>query len=157
MPQVRQFLLLALAMVGFFLWQAWQQDQHRVATGKDAPSSSAAAPTATPAPPGSDVPSASQAPAAPPNAGASTSSVATPVTPEPTSAAPRVTIETDVLRVVLDSEGGSIISAALMQYPESITPGALPVRLLADDPEHYFVAQSGFVSADGKAPDHRAR
>jgi len=67
----------------------------------------------------------------------------------------RVTVETDVLRVLLDTRGGTVVSAMLLKYPESITPGALPVKLMSEDPQHYFVAQSGFVSAQGHAPDHR--
>jgi YidC/Oxa1 family membrane protein insertase len=54
--------------------------------------------------------------------------------------------------VVLD--GGSLRRAELLGYPRDTDDGSPPVRLLSDDPRDYFVAQSGWVRADGAAPTH---
>ncbi|UOV03253.1 membrane protein insertase YidC [Pseudoxanthomonas mexicana] len=147
MNQTRVFLIFAWLMVATLLWFEWSRD-------KAAPAQpTVAAQTAT-APAGSTVPTATDAepatgtvPAAP---------VATPgITQAPrAAAAPRVTVNTDVLRLVLD--GGSVLQADLLHYPQSKTPGSGPVRLFSEDPQHFYTAESGWVSNGSKAPDHHA-
>ncbi|WP_242003114.1 membrane protein insertase YidC, partial [Vulcaniibacterium tengchongense] len=70
----------------------------------------------------------------------------------PAAAAP-VVVTTDVLRVVLD--GGELRQADLLKYPRTHDPDSPPVRLFAQDPANYFVAQSGWVSGSGPAPTHQ--
>jgi len=146
MNQTRTFLIFAWLMVATLLWMAWS---------KEHASSSVTAPAATAAT--STVPSASGAnvpalPSVPPLPSAATMS-ATPDTVA-ADAAPKVTVTTDVLRLTLD--GGAIHSADLLKYPQSTQPGSAPVRLFADDAEHFFEAQSGWVSSTGAAPTHEA-
>ncbi|MEG3158831.1 membrane protein insertase YidC, partial [Lysobacter zhanggongensis] len=69
-------------------------------------------------------------------------------------AATAVTVRTDVLEVVLD--GGEIRQADLLGYPSTADEDSPPVRLFAQDPANYFVAQSGWVSNSGAAPSHEA-
>jgi len=75
-------------------------------------------------------------------------------------AAELVTVTTDVLRLTIDTRGGSLVRAELLAYPDSpVTknnPAPPPVRLLNDSTDHYFAAQDGLVSTTGAAPDHRA-
>jgi len=160
MPQVRQFLLIALLAVGFLLWQAWETD-HRVATAVATAASTAANQPlpgdAAPVPPPNDVP----APNATPAAGSDAVPAPTPESPEAPAAARddsvRVTVDTDVLHVVIDTTGASVVSTSLLRYPITLDPNSDRVQLLDDSPQHYFVAQSGWVGNDGRAPDHRAR
>jgi YidC/Oxa1 family membrane protein insertase len=72
--------------------------------------------------------------------------------------APVITVTTDVLRLAIDTRGGSIVRADLLDYPADAEKKHEPVRLLDDAATTYYVAQSGLVSAAGAgaAPDHQA-
>ncbi|MGH8083715.1 MAG: membrane protein insertase YidC [Lysobacter sp.] len=145
MNQTRMFLILAWLMVATLLWMAWDKEQvappspvaSRVDVGDasvpDAGAAAGAIPTlAATAPPGNPaVPAAATAAAG-------------------RSAA--LTVRTDVLEVVLD--GGEIRQADLLAYPSTADEDSAPVRLFAQDPANYFVAQSGWVSNSGAAPSH---
>jgi YidC/Oxa1 family membrane protein insertase len=155
MPNARNFLLIGMLVVLFLLWQAWQTDYARppVPVAADTPAAAdgtvpAAVPNDVPAP-ANDTPDAppSDAPAAPAAEAASTA----------TSAGEQITVETDVLRLVISSNGGSVVSAELLHYPVKARDYEHPVQILAEKPDLYFVAQSGIVSRTGAAPDHRAR
>jgi YidC/Oxa1 family membrane protein insertase len=144
MPNIRPLLLIALAFVGYLLWQAWEQDYHAPAPppGTEVPPQPAAA-ADTPATPVADVPGAPADATPAPSADAS-------ATAEP------VIVETDVLRVAIDPVGGTVRHVELLRYPIDPKRKDAPVRLLGDDAQRFFVAQSGLV-ATGPAPDHRAR
>jgi YidC/Oxa1 family membrane protein insertase len=145
MSSTRSFLFAALALVTFFLWQEWVKDY--------APKPiSAPAATTTPSAP---VPSSAEVPQA---------STAAPSTPEPTATQPqtqatpaqRIEVRTDLLRLTIDTRGGAIVQADLLNYPVDPSAKEKPVRLLDDAAPTYFVAQSGLVSGTGAAPDHQA-
>ncbi len=146
MNQTRTFLVVAWMAVATMLWMAWSKDHQapEVAasstTAADASGSSVAVPAipATPAVAGAGTP---QPPAAP-----------GPAVAAATGSAPVIAVTTDVLHLTLD--GGSIRSADLLRYPETTQPGSPMVRLFADDPAHFFEAQSGWVSGTGAAPSH---
>ena len=92
-------------------------------------------------------------------AAAGATAPAPPVASEPVApAGQRVVVTTDVLRVEIDSRGGNVVVADLLDYlrepkhPEN-------VRLLDDKPPTFFEAQSGLVGVQGStltAPDHNA-
>jgi len=147
MNQTRVFLIFAWLMVATLLWLEWSKD-------KAAPAVPAVAAQTTTAP-GSTVPAA----IAPSATTSGTVPSATTVAPMPAASAtgataPRVTVNTDVLRLVLD--GGSVLEADLLHYPQSKTPGSGPVRLFSQEPQHFYTAESGWVSSGSKAPDHHA-
>ncbi|MFC0676456.1 membrane protein insertase YidC [Lysobacter korlensis] len=135
MNQTRAFLIIAWLMVATLLWMEWGKER------------SAPPVVATQNAVGA-VPSADQAgvPAVPMAPG----TIPTPVS-GPGPAAP-VTVTTDVLRVALD--GGEIGQADLLEHGRSNKDDSEPVRLFAQDPANYFVAQSGWVSNSGAAPSH---
>ena len=151
MNQTRMFLILAWLMVATLLWMEWGKEQ------------AAPAPAAKPA--AAQIDAGDGVPAAVPAPGPVTADAAVPA---PTAAAPaleaasapaaaqqasRVTVTTDVLHLVLD--GGSVLQADLLQFPQTRDPGSTPVRLFSQDPEHFYAAQSGWVSANGSAPNHQ--
>ncbi|MEL1263479.1 membrane protein insertase YidC [Pseudoxanthomonas putridarboris] len=153
MNQTRVFLIFAWLMVATLLWMEWGKEK----AAPVAPAASAQPVAASAA--GSTVPSAAGLDAAPPASGTVPAApTAEPALVAPPSSRPasgsRVTITTDVLRLVLD--GGSVLQADLLHYPQSKTPGSGPVRLLSEDPQHFYVAESGWVSSQSKAPDHHA-
>jgi YidC/Oxa1 family membrane protein insertase len=60
-----------------------------------------------------------------------------------------IKVRTDVLDIAIDSVGGDVISASLLDYPEIIYKTEQPVKLLSDDSARYYVAQSGLISKTG--------
>jgi len=143
MNQTRTFLIFALLAVAYLLFQAWEKDY-----GPKPPAVAAAA-ASTSAGADSSVPGATS----------STAPAAVPGTVSEASAQ-LITVSTDVLRLTIDTRGGSVVRSELLHYPVApVTkkdPAPAPVRLLDDDRADYFVAQSGLVSNQGSAPDHRA-
>ena len=150
MPNPRLFLIMSLAFVGVLLWQAWQQDYgprpqpQATVTSADQPvpesTFEAELPTAEAVPPASD------APAVPIQAEPA----------EPTTQGQLIDVRTDVLHVVIDTQGGSVVRAELLDYPEAVEQPDVPVTLLNPAPAEFFVAQSGLLSGTNAAPDHRA-
>ena len=137
MNQTRTFLLFALLAVAYLLWTSWEQDY-------------APHPTTTPTATATAV-GGSTAPGAAPAIGTAGTESASP--------AQLITVTTDVLRLTIDTRGGSIVRSELLTYPVTPRtkkdPDPAPIRLLDDGATDYFAAQSGLVSADGAAPDHR--
>ena len=151
MSSTRSFLFAALALVGFLLWQAWDQDYGSRST----PAPSAAGTAAVP-PSSAAVPASGETPDIPKPAG----TAQLPATPAAAETAPPpaalIDVRTDLLRVAIDTRGGALVQADLLAYPQDPSDKTRPVRLLDDTTAGYFVAQSGLVSATGAAPDHRA-
>lgn len=147
MPNTRVLLFLAWLFTAYLLWQSWE-DFNRPAPEPGAPgelATTADAGQVPAAPPGDAAPAAPQAA---PGSGVSTPAVAD-------GPGRRLTVETDVLRLVIDSRGGTVLSAELLHYPVALK-SAQPVELLSDDPARLFQARSGLVSSTGAAPDHTA-
>jgi YidC/Oxa1 family membrane protein insertase len=145
MNQVRTFLLFAWLLVGFLLWEAWQRDYALPPAPAEV---SAAAPI-----PQDDG-------ALPPVEAIPDSPLSSPVAPRQAEPAPEteahtVTLESDVLRLRIDTRGASVVEAELLAYGQRATPDAAPVRLL-DSGSQYFTAQSGWVSQQGEAPTHQS-
>ncbi|MBS0569470.1 MAG: membrane protein insertase YidC [Proteobacteria bacterium] len=154
MPSFRSLLLFALAFVALLLWQAWEQDY----APKPVPAPAQA--TANPAMPpvsSAEVPAATAVAAA----AAPVAATTVPRVPEampPGAPAPTISITTDVLRLTIDTRGGSVVRADLLDYPADADKKHESVRLFDDAAPTYYVAQSGLVSAAGSgvAPDHQA-
>ncbi len=148
MNQTRTFLIFALLAVAYMLFMAWEKDYAPQPPAAVAASST----TATPAIADSSVP------------GATASASATPPAAVPGSvneaSAQLISATNDVLRLTIDTRGGSVVRSELLTFPEEPrtrrNPDPAPVRLLNDEREHFFVSQSGLVSNQGDAPDHRA-
>ena len=153
MTSSRNLLLIALLFIGYLMWMQWQEDYHRplpTPTATTAPAAEATIDAATPAAvPGVDVPAAAGSPAP-----------AAPVTPDAprAPAGQRVVVETDVLRIEIDTRGGNVVVADLLDYArEPKQPER--VRLLDDKAPTFFEAQGGLVGVQGSAltaPDHNA-
>lgn len=160
MNQTRTFLFFALIAVSYLLWSAWEQDYAPkptpVAAATAASAGTTAAGSASTAGDGS-VPNigstASPAPAAAPPIAAPASEASGPK-------GQLITVTTDVLRLTIDTRGGSMVRSELLGYPvtprTAKQPNPAPIRLLDDRGPHYFAAQDGLISASDPAPDHRA-
>jgi len=148
MNQTRTFLLFALLAVAYFLFLAWEKDYAPQPPAASASAASASAADAA-------VPGA--LPASNTNASAMTDAagVATP-------ASQLVTVRTDLLKLSIDTRGGSLVHADLLAYPQTPrthkNPNPPPTVLLSSDDATYSVAQNGLVSNNGQSvqPNHLA-
>ncbi len=150
MNQTRVFLIFAWLMVAFFLWMEW---------GKfTSPAPAATTPVVTESARASSVPSSAPAPLAAPAEGSSVpqAPATTAANTATTSAqsAQAVTVTTDVLRLVID--GGSVLEADLLKFPQERKAGSPPVKLFTQDAQNYYVAESGWLGmgATRAAPNH---
>ncbi|WP_430391976.1 membrane protein insertase YidC [Dyella sp. 20L07] len=147
MNQTRTFLIFALLAVAYLLFMAWEKDY---SPQPQAVAAAAASSTATPAIADGSVPGAT-------SSGVTPAAVPGSVTE---ASAQLITVTTDLLRLTIDTRGGSVVRSELLNYPSvprtKKDPDPAPVRLLDDERAQYFVAQSGLVSNQGEAPDHRA-
>jgi len=144
MDNRRIFLLAALAIVGFAVYQTWMLDYGPRPTAEQAvPAAATGAPPANTA----TLPAAASHGAATPAAG-----------PNAPGAAPllakgqEIHVRTDVLDLTLDTAGGDIRRAELLRYPETLKNPDQPVRLLDDSDATLMVLQGGLQSQQGGAP-----
>ncbi|MEG1680465.1 MAG: membrane protein insertase YidC [Stenotrophomonas sp.] len=132
-------MIFAWLMVAVLLWMEWGRE-------KAAPDPATVA-TTQPAVPGAndvdlhapataDVPQAT-VPGQPPVADAAPGM-------EAASSAQRVTVTTDVLKLVLD--GRSVLDADLLHFPQTKAAGSPPVQLLTEDKAHPYSATAGWAS-----------
>lgn len=152
MPNPRLFLLMSLAFVGVLLWQAWQQDYGTPPPARtSAPEQTPTGPTDAPPFDTAEMPSSTEVAGAIPESSPATEAAGSAITTD----GRLVDVRTDVLHVVIDTQGGNVVRAELLAYPETVEQPDVPVTLLNQDPARYFVAQSGLVGRDAPAPDHR--
>lgn len=148
MNQTRTFLMFALLAVAYFLFLAWEKDYAPLPPAAVASTASAGMPSADASVPGAIPAAAPGAQPAPAIAG--DAAAAAP------AAAQLITIDTDVLRLAVDTRGGSLVHADLLAYPQAPrthkAPNPPPTVLLSSDEAHYAVAQNGLVSSSDNAP-----
>jgi len=150
MDNLRTFFIFGLLIVSLLLWEAWQNDYVRPQQATQQASEI--------------VPTDASLPAIEPVTENQQDLPDMPVTHSleslpaidqavEVSSANKVHIKTDLIDVVIDTQGGDIRSLALLDYPvESETPD-VPVQFLAESASQYFVVQSGLRS-DALAPTH---
>lgn len=137
MNSPRSILFIAFLVVSFFLFQTWMVD---TAPGTQAPSNSTTTSTSSnndstvPEPQGS-VPGDSSVPEGD-----------SPVTRVNTGKL--VEVKTDVLDIVIDTQGGDIVSAKLLAFAQSLD-SEQRFQLLQREPGNLYIAQSGLIGPDG--------
>jgi len=145
--------MFALVAVAYLLFMAWQKDYAPQPTPTTTSVASAASTDAS-------VPGA-MAPAA---AASTASAVNLTSAHEQEAPAQLISIDTDVLHLLVDTRGGSLVRADLLAYPNAApthkNPNPPPTILLNTDDARYFVAQNGLVSSSDTAaadqPNHQA-
>ena len=148
MDNVRLLLFMALAFIGMLLYQAWQEDygpaaQTPVATATTSPDAPSPSPDTPQAPVradiDADVPSAA------------------PVTDGSAPASRLVTVQTDMFDLRIDTRGGTLVDAKLMNYPVAVDQPDVKYHLLSQRSFDYFIAQSGLLGQDqARTPTHEA-
>ena len=160
MDNQRLFLWTGLALVLFLNYQAWQHDY---APSPVTPSaeSEALPKSAAPAPGTSlsdALPSIGAPPAANPATAAATSGAGGSVEPVSTPAVPAIRVRTDVLELLISTQGGEIRQATLLKYPrEKDAPNELMTLLTTEGPDSPSVFQWGLTAGGaGAEPNHKA-
>lgn len=149
MDTQRLIALLVFAVSGFMLWEAWQKhNAPNVPPAALATPGTFAKPDTVPAAPALPGKAASSAPAAATTAPAVPGAQAGPVvdTSKP------VVVRTDLFDVEITPLGGDI-RRVTMQQQHSALDRTQPLTLLAPDPKHYFVTQSGLLGEG--LPNHK--
>lgn len=144
MDNFRLVLIVALIFILLTLYQAWQEDY-----GPKPPSNVASTPTTeTPGIPdrSSSSSSESEVPIA------NDSQISSAEVPVPATQAARllpsesrIQVETDVLRLEIDTRGGDVRRVDLLDYPVEVDTPDNPLRLMNDELPNLFIAQSGLM------------
>ncbi len=142
MDNRRIFLLAALAIVAFAIYQTWMLDYGpRPTADTTVPAASTAAPSmSSAAAPAGAVSTAGGAGAAAPGVAIALSK------------GQEIHVRTDVLDLTLDSAGGDIRRAALLRYPETLKDPSQLVKVLDDSDATLMVLQGGLQAQQGTAP-----
>ncbi len=175
MGNLRPVLLISLGLLGYMLWIEWQKDYPKPlpkapteAVSKPLASTSAgngdlpagALPGDVGQQPPADAPdlpqplepiqgAAGQHPSAATADGQEVMTAASPTT------SPTVAVSTDLLSLQITLQGGTVVSAQLLDYPADAADPDIKVNLLEPQGEHLFIAQSGLLSHQS-APNHTA-
>ncbi|HZJ81560.1 MAG TPA: membrane protein insertase YidC [Guyparkeria sp.] len=151
MEQRRLILIIALGFVLILLWQAWLADNQH----SDQRDPAAGAVTAVDALP-SDRPTAG----GPSSVGTGKADVPITASDDRDTGAVStdlIRVETDVLSLKIDPQGGVVREADLLEHPVALDRPDEPIRLLQDISGFTYVAQSGLVGTkNAPAPDHHA-
>jgi YidC/Oxa1 family membrane protein insertase len=143
MDNQRLFLLFALALVLMLIWQAWEQEHT-----PPAQQGPAATVTTTPAPRDMAAPDVPQVPA-------KTTSVApAPLVQEALKSSARIQVRTDMVKAVIDTQGGDLRELDLLRYPVSVDKPDESFPLMQDNDSEVFIAQSGLIGLKGQYPNH---
>jgi YidC/Oxa1 family membrane protein insertase len=145
MDNIRVFLWLTLLGMAWLVYNAWQAD-HAATTNPSLPPATTTGPPTTP---GGNLPSLTPA-------GEPTAAQPPPIQTEtPAITGELIRVRTDVLDVLIASNGGDLVRADLPQYSVHKNVPEPVVRLLDDSASERWVFQSGFRSAVGGAePNH---
>ena len=146
------WVIFGFSMV--LLWDQWQIYNGHKATFFPSPAVKSEAPAGAASNPTSSVPSSTGVPAA---ASASPQAVPGGAPAAPTTVARElIDIETDVLKLRIDSEGASLLRAELLKHTDAHRADQ-PVVLLDESRERVYLAQSGLIPAAGAPalPTHK--
>ena len=139
------FGLLASAWISYTTWIQENEPEVPVATAEDQPALAA-----------DDLPTATIEGDLPQIGGEETNVPAQIESEEPATIGRLVTVETDVLGLVINLDGGDIVRADVLRYPVDKANPNVPIRLLDYAAENLWVFQTGLVSRpDAPAPTHQ--
>ena len=143
----RTLLWVVFSMSLFLIWDAWQKHNGHPSLFSPAPATKpvATGPSGAASGNGVPVPSAiatttpATGPAAAVPAGSASAAAAT-------LASEKVTVTTDLIQATLDSKGGDLVRAELLQQSDPKAPGQ-HVVLFDNSPQRLYLAQSGLIGA----------
>lgn len=139
MDNRRIFLVAAVAIIVFAVYQTWMLDYGP----RPAPATAPAAGTAAAVPPANTA----GAPAASSGGSVASGPASAPAVAAALPKGQEIHVHTDVLDLTLDTAGGDIRRAELIKYPVTLKDPTQHVRVLDDSPDTLLVQQGG-VQAD---------
>lgn len=131
---VRIALYTLLILISFFLFQAWESERSKESVPQQQAVSERLVPEMARSQTTEAAPSATETGPA--------------LTVPSNIKGQLITVKTDVLSVTIDTHGGDIVEARLLQYPESLG-SKTPFTLFNDDPKTRYIAESGLLSQRG--------
>jgi YidC/Oxa1 family membrane protein insertase len=147
MNQTRTFLLFAWLMVAFLLFMEWNKPAPQTTNPASSTTTNVASVASTT--------SAGTVPLA--TTSTQTATTATNTTKALSASLAQISIDTDVLKLSVDLQGGTINASELLKYPVEKKAGSPNVQLQSTQADKYFVAQSGVIAANSKpGPTHEA-
>ena len=163
MEQQRLFLTIGLFFLLYLAYDAWQIEfGPKQATPYTQEASDGTKPLAGNVPLGADNNSITAVPQSE-NTNSSVPSAMNAPSAKTIEQAQRIIVETDVLRLEIDSRGGDVRVVDLVKYPFTNKKDTQSFRLMSDDSKNLFIAQSGFAGKrelkDGTitaAPNHNS-
>jgi YidC/Oxa1 family membrane protein insertase len=154
MGNIRPVLIMGLLFLGYLMWIEWQKDY---GPAPQAPAPQSVSTTSEQTPPAADIPdlATSMTPAADLPAPETAGQADVPGSAEPGLEASRdlIRVETDVLEVLIDRVGGTVVSAVLRNYPVTLDEPDVKIDMLQQDGPAMFIVQSGLLSHE-EAPNH---
>lgn len=144
----RTLILIALAIVSYFLFLSWQRDYAVSTTQADTQSSAAVSSSA----PSTEIPSAPVAAKGDVPIAAATAVPASPTVlaeTESKTSSSVITVKTDVLALKIDLQGGDITQVGLPKYTKKVD-STEPLMLMDQSRERTYIAQSGLISVAGQ-------
>jgi len=147
MDNSRLFLFAALVFVGMLMWQQWQIDygpKPEASSESQMPADGAATEQGAPI---DDLPDLAD----------SISPGTAPTTESLPAASPEqqlVTVDTDVIRALIDTRGGVVRSLKLKKYPTSLEHPDDWLELAHSAKDSVYIVQSGLRNKEEKAPTH---
>lgn len=142
MEQQRLFLIILLAAISLMLYMEWQKDYHSPIPQTATSPTNGSVPVEGTAPRGEgEMPVPTAGVTTTPAEKTSEQAVAPPT---PKTGGKLITVESDVYRLVIDTQGGDIQQLDLMEYSVTVEQPDNPFRLLDDSAVRNFQVQSGF-------------
>ncbi len=151
MSNPRNLLFIALLFISFLLYDAWQRDYATKIIDKPLVDPTNTIDEFEPFAEESDIPEAVEA------SPQTVTSPAMATTNSDDAASQTVTVTTDLLRLTIDTRGGNILAAQLLDYPISLDDDSDAYTLLENTPLNIFWAQSGISNKEKIQPDARSQ
>jgi len=149
----RMLLVVIFAMSGFFLWNEWQKLANpQPAATQSAPATPSAGGAPAPGSTASSVPAPATPSASAPAVPSSAPAAAAPSSTVSATTGERITLESDLLRLVVNTAGG-VIEEADLKTQQSTLDKSQPYQLLLNTRERVHVAQAGLIGEG--LPNHK--
>ncbi|NIP49977.1 MAG: membrane protein insertase YidC [Gammaproteobacteria bacterium] len=137
MEKTRLILVVALSLVIMLLWDAWQRDYGSLQTIEQVRDQEQTTAPTMPA----DLPEIEEEASEPV------------IAVENRETGETIEVQTDLLRLLISTKGGTIVQTDLLDYPQSLDQMSQPVRLLNNNSSLVYIAQGGLLSKV-EAPTH---
>jgi YidC/Oxa1 family membrane protein insertase len=150
MDNIRLILVITLSFILLMMYQAWQIDYGTRSPRSVGSSTTVTSDSATTSPPESELPNTPKQ-----HVGPATSALPVTTAQQWLPSESRISVETDLFKLKIDTKGGDVRQVELSDYPIEIKTPDRSFQLLNDELPNLFIAQSGLLP-EQSAPTHQA-